>query len=135
MCLIVMRKVLGIHIYTVTWRSIWTFKVASLYSGWKQRYKLLSKTKVELIIYQCCLANLKKSFIQINLLWHKSYLHYPRILNFQPASLLWLFQPSNNFDLKKNALWAFNIWFGTKAAKIGDFVHLNFTFGYQNMSK
>ena len=29
----------------------------------------------------------------------------------------------------------FKVWFGTKAAKIGGFGHLNFTFGHQNMFK
>ena len=28
----------------------------------------------------------------------------------------------------------FTVWIGTKAAKIGDFGHLNFTFGHWNMS-
>ena len=37
--------------------------------------------------------------------------------DFQPAFLLQLFQPSK-------------VWFGTKAANIGDFGHLDVTFGH-----
>ena len=52
-----------------------------------------------------------------------------------PASRI--FHPLLSFDyfnpaillIKKLPFGRFKVWFGTKAAKIGDFGHLNFTFG------
>ena len=54
----------------------------------------------------------------------------------RPASQI--FTPRLSFDyfnpainlIKKIVRCAFKAWFGTKAAKIGDFGHLNFMFGY-----
>ena len=58
----------------------------------------------------------------------------PCISNFQPASFLQLFQPSNQFDQQQQMRFgSFKVWFGTKAAKIGDFEHLNIMFEHLNI--
>ena len=42
-----------------------------------------------------------------------------------------IIQPSNHFDyFFKLRFWRFKVGFGTKAAKISDFVHLNLMFEY-----
>ena len=73
----------------------------------------------------CCLTNFY-FFRCFSLFWLPSP---PRISNFQPESLLWIFWPSKHFDQKKLRFWYFTIWFGTKATNIGDFGHLNSMLG------
>ena len=59
----------------------------------------------------------------------------------RPASQI--FNPRLSFNYfnpaiilnKKLRFGRFNVWFGTKGAKNGDFGHLNFSFGQSNMSK
>ena len=49
---------------------------------------------------------------------------------FNPRLSFNYFYPAIILVFKKMSFGRFKIWFGTKAAKIGDFGHLNFKFGH-----
>ena len=110
------------------------FSIIFNYSFFKSKVLyLLSQVKTTINFY--IYMYLKDTFVVLQLYIFQVFFslfwspRQPRISKFRPASLLQLFQPSHDFNLKKKLRFGcFKVWFGMKATKIGYFGHLNFLF-------
>ena len=95
---------------------------------------LLSQVKITLNIYIFMLLNdilvVLKPFILLGVFHYFGHHCRPASQIFNLRLSFDYFNPAIILIKKKLRFGRFKIWFGTEAAKIGDFAHLNFTFGH-----